>query len=252
MSSSSADGSYIHVGDRYGRIAAARAAAVALEREFGPPGSDEERGELIGAFASGLSLPAGSSHDPPPPEHHSIHTPTSPESEIPTLPSRPPSPSSTVSSRTLDTRSPSVSPTLGVGSGPAVSGARGGRRGSGYPGPRSNRGRGVFEVPPGSSSGPQRRQTAAAADPPVVDFRGNRLPQRSVYVLLKTPAEGPEPGIYTGTWADLEGIIPGGKLPCEGYNYRKSPALSAAREVWHRFGHRRTPPEFILPPSSSH
>ena len=70
---------------------------------------------------------------------------------------------------------------------------------------------------------------------------------RNTYIVLKSPPDGPEPGIYTGSWEELCAIVPGGTLPAEGYNYRKPPNLAAARSAWYGYGHRRTPPEFVLP-----
>ena len=68
----------------------------------------------------------------------------------------------------------------------------------------------------------------SGATAPTVDFRGNKLRPRNTYIILKSPPDGPEPGIYTGSWEELCAIVPGGSLPAEGYNYRKPPNLAAA------------------------
>ena len=71
------------------------------------------------------------------------------------------------------------------------------------------------------------------------------------YLLLRTPGEGPEPGIYRGTWRQLTDICkPECKLPQNGYGYRKidnTPRLlEDAEKHWRDQGHRREIPRFSL------
>ena len=72
-------------------------------------------------------------------------------------------------------------------------------------------------IPPGSEPAPSWPQSGGAErEPPgraggapteaACDFRGNRIPSKPVmawYLLLRTPEEGPEPGLYWGAYKDL-------------------------------------------------
>ena len=65
--------------------------------------------------------------------------------------------------------------------------------------------------------------------------------------FLRTPEEGPETGLYWGTYQQLKDIcLPGRKLPQLGYGYRKIETEEAARKEWHDQGHRRPIPRFSL------
>ena len=88
-----------------------------------------------------------------------------------------------------------------------------------------------------------------SAEGPKWDFRGHRLPvsQKNWDDLLRIPEEGPETGLYWGTYQQLKDIcLPGRKLPQLGYGYRKIETEEAARKEWHDQGHRRPIPRFSL------
>jgi hypothetical protein len=91
---------------------------------------------------------------------------------------------------------------------------------------------------------------SSSGGPETVDFRGNRVQaqgSKNLYILLRTPKEGPEPGLYSVAWNELESIcFPECKLPQTGYGYRKVADTGTGRHELHKQGHRRTMPEFFL------
>ena len=82
---------------------------------------------------------------------------------------------------------------------------------------------------------------------PTVDHNGQRIAPRKIYVLLRVGPEGPEAGIYYGSWAQLLRVIPNQRLPQNNYHYRVAATEAEARELWRRHGHQRTAPVFVLP-----
>ena len=80
-----------------------------------------------------------------------------------------------------------------------------------------------------------------------MDHNGQRIAPRKIYVLLRVGPEGPEAGIYYGTWAQLLRVIPGNRLPQKDYHYRVAATEAEARELWRRHGHQRQAPVFVLP-----
>ena len=95
----------------------------------------------------------------------------------------------------------------------------------------------------------ERERQAQGDDKPLCDHRGRRIYQaeRNIYILLRTPEVGPEPGIYHATWPQLTAICaPEYKLPQKGYGYRKLEEVGEGRPYWRAQGHRRDIPQFEL------
>ena len=79
----------------------------------------------------------------------------------------------------------------------------------------------------GGSSTDERR--------PRCDVYGRRVTEANKYLLVRSRPPGPLSGWYVGSWGQFQNQVPGGRLPAEGYNYRKggTPELDAkALEVW--------------------
>lgn len=91
---------------------------------------------------------------------------------------------------------------------------------------------------------PQKRETSGRSEnnqPATCDEYGNRISAKGRYLLLRSKAPF-RCGLYYETWKEFRARAPGGKLPQDGFNYRKPATLRDAIREWEGQGFQGRPP----------